>query len=213
MVATPGPVNRRQAYGPGAILDAMREVVRRVLTLILTPGEAWDEIASEKTSIDQLIRRYIVPLALLAPAATIFGMKTFDASWDPAHGYLVPPEAIWAAGAATLFATIVSIFALAAIFVLIAPMYGSSREYVAALKVATYGAVPVLVAGATLVLPVMAMVAVVALCHTMFLYWLGVRRVLAVPAEAGTEFIGISLVMLGGASSIAGAALSSVGVF
>jgi hypothetical protein len=191
----------------------MREVLRRVLTLILTPSEAWDEIASEPTSVDQLIVRYIVPLALLAPAATVFGMKTFDASWDPAHGYLVPPDAIWAAGAATLFATILSIFGLAAIFVLIAPMYGSSRDYRSALKVATYGAVPVLVAGATLVLPVMAMVTVVALCHTLFLYWLGVRRVLAVPDDARTEFVGISLVMLGGVSSIAGAALSSVGLF
>ena len=184
-----------------------------MLTLILTPGLAWEEIANEPASVDRLISRYIVPLALLAPIATVIGMKTFDASWDPAHGYLVPPELIWAAGAATLFATIVSIFALAGIFVLIAPMYGSSRHYPSALKVATYGAVPLLVAGATLVLPVMAMVAVVALCHTLFNYWLGVRHVLAVPEEARTEFVGISLVMLGGVSSIAGAALSSVGLF
>lgn len=191
----------------------MRDVVRRVLALLLTPSEAWDEIASEPTSVDQLIVRYIVPLALLAPAATVIGMTTFDANWDPAHGYLVPADAIWAAGATTLFATILSIFGLAAIFVLIAPMYGSSRDYRAALKVATFGAVPVLVAGATLVLPVMAIISMVALCHTLFLYWLGVRRVLAVPADARTEFVGISLVMLGGASSIAGAALSSAGLF
>ena len=102
----------------------MREIVRRVLTLILTPSMAWDEIAEEVSTVDQLIRRYIVPLALLAPIATVIGMKTFDASWDPAHGYLVPDEHIWAAGAATLFATIVSIFALAAIFVLIAAAIG-----------------------------------------------------------------------------------------
>lgn len=211
MVAAPGRVNRPR--GAGTILGRMRDIVRRVLTLILTPSLAWDEIADEPSTVDQLIRRYIVPLALLAPIATVYGMKTFDASWDPAHGYLVPEDLIWAAGAATLFATIFSIFALAAIFVLIAPMYGSSRHYPSALKVATYGAVPVLVAGATLVLPVMAMVSVVALCHTLFLYWLGVRRVLAVPEEARTEFVGISLVMLGGASSLAGAALSSIGLF
>jgi hypothetical protein len=191
----------------------MREVVRRVLTLILTPSQAWDEIASEPASVDVLIRRYIVPLALLAPIATVIGMKTFDASWDPAHGYLVPPDRIWAAGAATLFATIMSIFVLAAIFVMIAPMYGSSRHFPSALKVATYGAVPVMVAGATLVLPVMVMITCVALCHTLFNYWLGVWRVLAVPPEARTEFVGISLVMLGGISSLAGAALSQIGLF
>lgn len=191
----------------------MRAIVRRVLALLLTPTEAWDEIAQETSSVDLLIRRYIVPLALLAPVATVVGMKTFDASWSPAHGYLVPPEAIWSAGATTLFASIVSIFVLAGIFVLIAPMYGSSRHYPSALKVSTYGAVPVLVAGALLFLPVMVMISVVALGHTLFLYWIGVRRVLAVPEEARTEFIGISLTMLGGLSSIIGAALSSAGIF
>ena len=191
----------------------MRSVLRRILSLVLVPNQAWDEIAREPASVDVLIRRYIVPLALLAPLATVIGMKTFDASWSPAHGYLVPPEAIWAAGATTLFASIASIFLLAGIFVLIAPMYGSSRDYPSALKVATYGAVPVLVAGALLFLPVMVMVSMVALCHTLFLYWIGVRRVLDVPENACTEFIGISLTMLGGLSSILGAALSSAGLF
>ena len=191
----------------------MRYVVKRVFALLLTPTQAWDEIAREPASVDLLIRRYIVPLGLLAPIATVIGMKMFDASWSPAHGYLVPPEAILSAGATTLFASIVSIFVLAGIFVLIAPMYGSSRHYPSALKVATYGAVPVLVAGALLFLPVMVMVSVVALCHTLFLYWIGVRRVLDVPENACTEFIGISLTMLGGLSSILGAALSSAGLF
>ena len=136
----------------------MRYILRRILSLILTPNQAWDEIAREPASVDLLIRRYIVPLALLAPVATVIGMETFDGRWSPAHGYLVPQEAIWSAGATTLFASIISIFVLAGIFVLIAPMYGSSRHYPSALKVATYGAVPVLVAGALLILPVMVMI-------------------------------------------------------
>jgi hypothetical protein len=123
------------------------------------------------------------------------------------------PQDIFTAGATTLFASIVSVFALAGIFVLIAPLYGSSRDYRKALEVATHGAVPVLVAGALLILPVMVMISVVALCHTLYLYWIGVRRVLDVPEEARTEFIGISLTMLGGLSSILGAALSSAGLF
>ena len=111
-------------------------------------------------------------------------MKTFDRDWDPVHGFLVPAEQILAAGAATYFATVGSILVLAAIFTLIAPMFGATRDYLAALKVATYGAIPVMLAGATLFLPVMAIVAMVGLCHTLFLFWLGVRRVLNVPRGA-----------------------------
>ena len=187
--------------------------LHRIVQLLFRPQDEWETIAREPIGVDALIRRYILPLSLLAPIATVIGMKTFDRSWDASSGYLVAPEAIYSAGATTLFSTIVSIFVLAAIFKLIAPMYGSSRDYVAALKVATFGAVPVLLAGATLVMPVMVMVSVVALCYTLYLYWIGVGRVLNVSAGSQSEFIGISMTLLGGASTIVGAIASSIGLF
>ncbi len=188
------------------------ETLRRIVYLIFRPKAEWDRIAEEKTSIDTLLRRYILPLALLAPIATTIGMRTFDREWDPVHGYLVPADQIFTAGVATYFATIGSIFALAAIFVLLAPMFGSPRNYTAALKVATYGSIPVLLAGATLLLPIMAIVGIVGLAHTLFLLSLGVRRVLNVPAGAQTEFIGISIVLLTFVSAVIGAAASSIGL-
>ena len=99
------------------------------------------------------------------------------------------------------------------IFRLIAPMYGSSRDYVAALNVATFGAIPVMLAGATLLLPVMVSVSAVAFVYSLYLYWLGVGRVLNVAAGSQSEFIGISLTMLGGVSTLVGACASSVGLF
>ncbi len=188
------------------------ETLRRIVFLAVRPKAEWDLIASEQTSVDTLLRHYILPLALLAPIATMIGMKTFDREWSPVHGYLVPAEQVFAAAAATYFGTIGSIFVLAAIFVLIAPVFGGSRDYVAALKVATYGTIPVMLAGATLLLPVMAIVGLVAFCHTLFLYWLGARRVLNVPSGAQAEFVGISMVLLTFASVVVGAAAGAVGL-
>ena len=199
--------NRRFARTEG-----LMETLRRIVYLIFRPAAEWDAIASEKTSVDVLLRRYILPLALLAPVASVIGMKTFDRDWDPEHGYLVPADQILAAGVATYFATVGSILMLAAIFALLAPMFGGLRDYVAALKVATYGAIPVLLAGATLLLPAMAIVGIVGLCHTLFLFWIGVRRVLNVPAGAQAEFVGISLLLLTFVSILAGAAVSAIGL-
>lgn len=187
--------------------------LRRIVSIVLRPQAEWEAIASERIGVDALIRRYILPLSLLAPIATVIGMNTFDRDWDASAGYLVSRDQIFSAGAATLFASIVSIFLLAAIFKLIAPMYDSSRDYVAALKVATFGAIPVLLAGVTLIMPVMVMVSAVALCHSLYLYWLGVGRVLNVSAGAQSEFVGISMVLLGGVSTLAGACASRVGLF
>ena len=188
------------------------EALRRIVCLMFHPRAEWELIAAEETSVDALLRGYILPLALLAPIATVIGMKFFGREWDPMHGYLVPPGDIFAAGATTFFGIVGSIFALAAIFALIAPMFGSPRDFVAALKVATYGAIPVLLAGATLVLPAMAIVGMAGLCHTLYLYWLGVHRVLKVPAGGGAEFVGISIVLLALVSVLAGAAGSAIGL-
>jgi hypothetical protein len=188
------------------------DTLRRIFYLIFRPATEWERIAVEKTSVDQLLRRVILPLSLLAPVATVIGMKTFDRDWDPLHGYLVPPEQIFAAGATTYFASIASIFVLAAIFVLLAPMFGAPRDYPAALKVAAYGAIPVLLAGATLLVPAMAIVGVVAACHTLYLYWHGVRRVLQVKEGSQTEFVGISVLLLAATSVVVGAAASSCGL-
>ena len=187
--------------------------LRRIVRIVFHPKTEWEAIAREQPTVDELIRRFIVPLCLLAPIASVIGMQVFDAEWDPDYGYLVPARDIFAAGATTLFTSIVSIFSLAGIFVLIAPLYGSSRHYPTALKVATFGAVPMLLAGATLVLPVMAIIGLFGLVHSLFLYWLGVKHVLHVDRDHQAEFVGISMMLLIVLSTLAGASASAIGLF
>lgn len=189
------------------------EALGRIVRIVLRPRKEWDLIASEDPPIDVLLRRYILPLALLAPIATSVGMRVFDAAWDGDQGYRVPAQEIFAAAATTLFASILSVFALAGIFVLLAPFYGSTRDYRVALKVATFGAVPVLLAGATLLLPVMAIIGVVAFVHSLFLWWLGAKQVLKVGRNEQAEFVGIAMLLLCVVSTIAGAAVSGMGLF
>lgn len=186
--------------------------LRRVAGIVLHPNAEWDRIATEETSVDVLIRHFILPLTMLAPVATFIGIKFFDASWDEDLGFLVPPQDAFAAAATTLVASVASVFALAGIFVLLAPLYGSSRDYRVALQVATFGAVPMLLAGALLFLPVLALLGLVGLSHTIYLYWLGARKVLQVPARNQAEFVGISMLLLIVASSLGGALASSAGL-
>jgi len=185
--------------------------LRRICNVVVRPGAEWERIAAEPASVTQLLVRYVLPLALLAPAAAVVGMRFFGIDWDPRHGYRVEAANILAAGATTYVALVGSILALAAIFVAIAPLYGSSRSYVAALKVATFGSVPVLLAGGTLVIPVMAVVAMLAGLQTLVLLWEGAGHVLQVREDSRSEFVGASMILLVAASTIAGAAASGLG--
>jgi hypothetical protein len=187
------------------------EALRRITYLVCRPAAEWERIAGERTSVDELLRRYILPLAALAPIATFIGMKTFDRSWDPDQGYLVPADQIFGAAATTFFAIVGSIFALAAIMVLIAPMYRRRPDFLSALKVSTHGAGPLLLSGSVLVLPVMVVVSMVALFYTLFLYHVGVTRVLEI-REDQFEFIGISLLLLTFVSIMSGMIAASVGL-
>ena len=65
--------------------------------------------------------------------------------------------------------------------------------------------------GVVLVLPVMVVVSMVALCYTLFLYHIGVTRVLEI-REDQFEFIGISLLLLTFVSIMAGMIAASVGL-
>src|SRR5262245_39220942 len=123
------------------------EPLRRIVYLIFRPTTEWDLIAQERTSVDALLRLYILPLGLLTPIATVIGMEIFDRDWDPIEGYLVPSDHIFATAATTYFSIVGSILVLAGIFAFIAPMFGATRNYLAALKVATYGSIPVMLAG------------------------------------------------------------------
>ena len=189
------------------------ETLDRIVRIVIRPRTEWDVVAMETTSVDALLRRYIVPLSLLAPIATSIGMRFFDSAWDYDQGFRVPATDIFAAAATTLFASIASVFTLAGIFVLLAPYYGSTRDYRVALQVATYGAVPVLLAGATLVLPVMALVALIGFMHSLYLYWLGARQVLLVTRNQQAEFVGMAMLLLSVASVVVGAIASHIGFF
>jgi hypothetical protein len=191
----------------------MRESFRRILRLLLRPREGWERIAREPTSVDALIRCCIVPLALLPPIATFIGMSSFDAEWDPDYGYFVPDELIFSATATTLFTIIASIFVLAGIFFLLAPMFGSARDYRAALNLASYGAAPLLLTGATLFVPAMVVLSTIGLVYTLFLYWVGASIVLEVRKDERAEFVGISMTLLTFVSTLVGASASQAGWF
>ena len=187
--------------------------LHRIVRIIFSPQEEWQTIAQEKTSVDVLVRRWVLPLAFLTPIATWIGMKVFDASWDAEAGYLVPAGDIFSAAATTLFAGIISLLVLAGIFVWVAPMYGGKPDYRTALQVSVYGAIPLLVAGGTLLLPVMVIVGIVGFCHTLYLYWLGAKHVFHLRSDSLAEFVGISLLLLSICSTFIGAAASSIGLF
>lgn len=187
--------------------------MNRVIGIIVRPAAEWGTIARQPESVTRLLVRHILPLCLIPSVATIVGVTFFGPGWDPVHGYAQPRETALGAGAANFVYAVVTILLLALIFHCLAKAKGRPRRsFAEALQVAAYGATPVLLAGAFLVLPVLVMLSIVACIHSLFLFNGGLQSVLRVEQSESAMLVGISIVILTIASMVLGAIAAALGL-
>ncbi|MBC8007223.1 MAG: YIP1 family protein [Prolixibacteraceae bacterium] len=186
---------------------------RRIAGMIFHPEAEWASIAREPPAVGVLLLRYVIPLCLIPSIATTIGMTYFSIGWNPLHGYALQGDRALATGIANFAFLVLSILILAAIFhVLAKGERGARSTYASALQVATYGAVPVLLSGVFLVIPVMVMLTLVACLHSLYLYNGGLRTVLGVGTSESTIMLGISIVGLCISSMAIGGIASALGL-
>ena len=87
-------------------------LTERVKNILLQPAEEWTVIDNEPTSISELYRSYIVPLAAIGPVASIIGLSLIGIHVPYTGTYRVPLMS------AIGHAVVNYVLALAAVYVL-----------------------------------------------------------------------------------------------
>lgn len=135
----------------------------RVKNILLSPKEEWLKIAAETATVQSLYVGYIVILAAIGPVVMLvaFGALGF--------GF----------GASTaVFAyihSLIGVAILALIVDVLAPSFGGTKDYVAALKLVAYSFTAAWIAQIALLLPVLGLlVLLVGLIYGFYLFFLGV---------------------------------------
>lgn len=188
------------------------EFISRIRGLLFSPQAEFDRIAAEPTDVVVLVRRFLVPLALLTPIATIVGMNSFDVAWDVQHGYRIPKERILNTGVANFAFEIITVMMAGLIFYFMTRVDHRERSFVRSMNVAVYGAVPLLISGALLFVPMNVTVCMLAMVHTFVLYWVGVQKVMNIQPVNASLFVALSMIVLFGASTLLGAFVSMIGL-
>ena len=161
-----------------------------------------------------LFLRYIAPLSLIPSIATFIGIAWFGAGWDPQHGYSLSSESALVAAGRNFAFLILTIPAMGLVFQRLARIGGEIRPtYADALKVATFGAIPFLLAGVFLVLPVLVMLMIVAGIHSLFLFNEGLHIVLRVRKSEAPMLVAMSMVATTLVTMGIGALAAAVGIF
>jgi hypothetical protein len=186
--------------------------IQRVRGLLFSPSAEFAQIAAEPTDMPVLVRRFLLPLALLTSVATIVGMNSFDVAWDVGQGYRVPKERILNIGVANFAFEVITVLMAGLIFFVLSTADQQKRSLVRSMNVAVYGAVPLMLSGVLLFVPMNVTICMAAMVHTFILYWIGVQKVMHIRPANASLFVALAMIVLFGASTLLGAFSAMIGV-
>ena len=189
----------------------MAPYFQRLLLVVTSPHAAWPLIAAAPLRTRELLLHYVLPLSLVSAAAVTLGVAHFNRNWNFDFGYNIAQQRALSIGGATLLFVMLAVCVLAFVFQQLGRMYGSKRDFNAALKVAVFGSAPLWCAGAFIFFMPVVLVGMAAFVYSCVLYSIGAEAVLGVKAGDANEFIGISLLFSSVILALAGMAAVTPG--
>jgi hypothetical protein len=160
-------------------------IVERVPAILLKPKEAWPQIAAEPATPASIYGGYLVFLAAIPAICGFIGWTLIGAGMMGVSfrlpvatglvqfvvGYLLSLGIVWV---------------LALIVNALAPTFGGSKDFVAALKVVAYGSTAGFVGGVFNLLPALGWLALLAAIYSIYLIYTGLPVLMRCPtARAG----------------------------
>ena len=162
----------------------MSSLIERVQAILLRPRETWPVIDAEQTTVSDLYRGYIMPLAAIGPVAQVLGSLIFGPPSIPG----LPAAPRPSLGAAVITAVLAWLVGLAFVYVLawiidyLAPNFGGTRDRLKALKVAAYSGTASSVAQVFQLIPALAFLSILGF-YSFYLAYLGLPVLMKNPPQ------------------------------
>ncbi len=165
----------------------MKDLISRVKGLILTPQKEWETIETERTSVIDLYRRYIVILAAIPPFASFLGAWLFGS-----RGLHPTFTAGLFRAAVQYLLSLPALFAVAFVISMAAPFFDGKSDDRRALTLAAYSYTPAWLAAAFGLIPGLRFLDVLGF-YGIYVFSLGLNRMMRVPKDNLDVFTLVSL--------------------
>lgn len=152
-------------------------LVDRVKNIILKPQDEWNKIAGEPADVAKIYTGYVLPLAVLSALCAFIGTAFIGFM-----GFRVGIVPGLVGAVLQVVLVLACIFVLALIINALAPTFGSQQDQGQAHKLAAYSATAGLLAGVFMILPPLAMLAIVGIYSWVLLY-IGLPRLMKTPED------------------------------
>ncbi len=161
-------------------------LVDRVKNILLTPKTEWPVIDAEPTTVPELYKGYIMPLAAIGPVASAIGMSMFGVSLL-GFSYRVPVTTALTQAVVQYVLMLVGVFVLAIIIDALAPTFGGTPNRTQALKVAAYSYTAAWVAGIFGLIPALSILGILGL-YSFYLLYLGLPVLMKSPEDKALSY-------------------------
>jgi Yip1 domain len=157
-------------------------LVDRVKSILLTPKTEWEVIDAEPTTVADLYKGYIIPLAAIGPVAQAIGSSVFGYTLPFVGSYRTPPGAAIIGAIVSYILTLVGVYVLALIIDALAPTFNGTRNQIQALKVAAYSYTASWVVGIFALIPGLSFLMILGV-YSLYLMYLGLPVLMKSPKE------------------------------
>jgi hypothetical protein len=162
-------------------------LVDRVKNILLSPRTEWQVIDAESTTVADLYKGYIIPLAAIGPVSMAIGWSVFGMP-VPFLGTYRPPIATTLTTAVIQYvATLVGVYILAIIIDKLAPTFNGTSSQIQGLKVAAYSYTAAWVAGIFSLIPALGILGILGV-YSLYLLYLGLPVLMKAPAEKALSY-------------------------
>ncbi len=168
-------------------------LVERAKNIILSPGSEWDVIKDEDTSIADLYKQYVLPLAAIPAVSQTIGMAAVGMTMPFAGTVRLGWGAAITHGILNYAIALIGVFVIALVIDALAPAFGGQKNLNQAVKVTAYAWTPGWLGGIFTLVPMLGILGLLASLYGLYLLYLGLPRLMASPRD---KAVGYTLVVI-----------------
>ncbi|MBF6602831.1 MAG: YIP1 family protein [Sphingorhabdus sp.] len=166
--------------------QAGKALLGRTKAILLKPREEWPVIEAEPTSIADVYKSHVLPLAAIGPVAAFLHAVVFGNSF---LGITYRPSFLSALSTAVIsyIVTLVAVFLLALVIDFLAPKFEGTSNRTNAFKLAAYSATAGWVAGIFQLIPGLGMLAILGV-YGLYLLYVGLPVMMKSPEDKSVVY-------------------------
>ncbi len=165
----------------------------RVKNIITSPNREWDVIATEQPDAGKIVTGYVLPLAGLAAIAAfigygligfnVFGFRLSGIDWGLYQALTI------------LIGAIASVFITALVVDMLAPSFGSEKNFNRSVQLVAYSFTPMWIGGILAIFPAIALIGGLFGLYGLYLLYIGLPKLKHTPADKQTGYFVVILII------------------